>query len=1231
MKSSPNQRDFSGGISSSPKVSKVPNSVGFTLGVDHRTDPSRITINPKAEKEYTASALPMWGVSACSYDYSYCQNGDILRRDTSWSKIHSAADSVGNGIAFFPETREIIYAQNTTLGKLTDACSTTNTITDDFLGSQGGEPTNTKSLDTEEDSSQYAYRADTSSLSITGDLTYETYRKFESLPATGESMVFMSKWDKNTNLRSYKVDVTTKSAYFGDGRDGALTISTNTTEDPIDANCTGTSGEYALTVTNAHASFASVAQGDKILIMQMRGTNAGTYQENEVESYSGGVVTLTNALTFSPLHSATESVANKAQVRVLKQHTNVTVNTGITYTAKTWGGLKGGIIGWYANGTTTITGTVSAQGKGFRGGAVSGQNPYDPPGTFAFTGEGTLGTTFRVTTATNNGNGGGGGHHDGNSDNIGIGGGGGGNAFQGRVGATGQVDGGLGGFASGSADLSTMTLGGGGGGGAGGGSNPPPEAVGAEGGGIIAIYSSAHTITGSINCKGDDGNFTAGTVGGGAQSVGGAGAGGSVKLVSDTLVAGTELVTAKGGWGTDHASLSEFESGYGSVGRVAIYYLTSVTGDSTPAASKIQDDTLNTSGGYVLRLQISDDGTAIETYTQDITDILEVGAWNRWAVSWEDTTSTAKFYRAGVLLGTKTGSMTSIDDNASKFAICASFDTAAENFYDGLSDDDRLWNDVRTASELVTYSGQVLVGTEANLIYYGEFEDDLTDSQTSGNNDLTGSGSPTYSTDVPFSGVTSRIDADQGNTDDTYSSEYTLKVAVSELATDRIKFVPAKDPYKSVILSIDTVGTGNWTVSVHDALNREVGTVTIANAELATGFYEFVFDSSFRPVIGATYHIHVISSVADGKVDVKAGETTLSDGTDVFAYFTTHYQFLVSDEYHPTLSFGGFIAIGNERYVAKLEAGDIFDPHKVSLPSGFRVRCSTRWREYSVFGCWKGSSITSSEEGLLCFWDGVNDYFNFVVPVSEGGVNSMDVYQDTIILVAGYQGTILGYKGGASVQRINHIPKIARDKKVEIAPGSMTSWRTYLCFGSDLSTDSEAIHKAVYTLGSLDSTYPFSMGAEYPTSLGDQTSSSVSLGMVYSSGQNLYIGWKNGNAYGIDKISVTNDCYETGSLESLITDYGTISKERQPLVMRADFEPLTTGQSIRVKWKIDRETSWNYSPWEDTVGAITAREPIEDKGRELEVGVDLKSTSGVSPAFLGWTTQIEALEREINA
>src|SRR3990167_3457147 len=63
---------------------------------------------------------------------------------------------------------------------------------------------NTHSLDLELDSDpkQYASRADTASLSITGDLTIECWIKPES---TGILHNLVAKWDTTGNLRSYRL------------------------------------------------------------------------------------------------------------------------------------------------------------------------------------------------------------------------------------------------------------------------------------------------------------------------------------------------------------------------------------------------------------------------------------------------------------------------------------------------------------------------------------------------------------------------------------------------------------------------------------------------------------------------------------------------------------------------------------------------------------------------------------------------------------------------------------------------------------------------------------------------------------------------------------------------------------------------------------------------------------------------------------------------------------------
>lgn len=62
---------------------------------------------------------------------------------------------------------------------------------------------NTRSLDLEASLSQFASRADTASLSITGNLTIECWVKFESTPSSGNAMAFVSKYNSTGNQRSY--------------------------------------------------------------------------------------------------------------------------------------------------------------------------------------------------------------------------------------------------------------------------------------------------------------------------------------------------------------------------------------------------------------------------------------------------------------------------------------------------------------------------------------------------------------------------------------------------------------------------------------------------------------------------------------------------------------------------------------------------------------------------------------------------------------------------------------------------------------------------------------------------------------------------------------------------------------------------------------------------------------------------------------------------------------------
>lgn len=1211
MKVNGSQTDFTGGIADSLKRG---GSHAFSRGIDFRRFPEEyFTSLPKANKESgsVVTDLVKWMERIDTEVWAYGDTGRLYERDSngSWSFKHGAAESSGNGMAYLAEDDFLYYMQDKAIGRYGPVSGSTPTFYDNYLVSQGGEPTNTKSLDLEASSSQYASVTDNADQSITGDLTIEAYIKPESLPTTGNEMTLVSKWDENGNQRSYRFYIGTVSNFFGDGSDGALTISSNTTDSPIDASCSGTSGTNTLSATNA-----SFAAGQKILIHQTRGTAfAGAYQITKIQSYTTGTITTEDSLDVS--YSSTGDA--KAQVIVIKQYTNVTVNTGITWTAKAWDGTTGGVLAFLANGTITVNGTITAFKKGFRGGSAT----TDTANLNGWRAEGVSSAGDLVRTSVKNVNaGGGGGEYTGTTGEAGSGGGGG-HATSGGVGGPADSSGeqAQGGSTYGTSSLSTMVFGGGGGGGGtrnlGGGSNSSGK--GGTGGGIIGLFGTTVTMGGSgvLTAYGESGS--AGTVVG--QGSGGGGGGGSILIKCQSATLGSGQIVALGGVGGDDGATSSGVGGDGGDGRIHIDYYTSFTGTTNPSINSAQDDALGNTDGYSLNLDISSNGTNVDSYEKEAE--IETGNWYRVATKIDASLSTAEFYVNGSSIGADTGTLTAIYDSTSSFAVGCDFNSSAQNFYDGLIDDVRLWNDLRSDSELLNNKDQKLTASEANLVSYYEFEDNVNDSHSNANN-MTATGSPTYSSDVPFVGVTTRLDQDQAGGGN--ASTYTLGTSINEGATHRQTFVPQKDPQKSISVNIDTVGTGDWTLTVHNGLNEVVAEKTVTNGNLITGIYDFIFDDVWRPVIGATYHFHITSTVADGVVK----STTLNDLED--GEFTTHYQILVEDtNYHPASSFLNFLVIGNGRYVATLEPGPIYNPHRLTLPPGYKVRCFATWMEYVAIGTWKGSSISDYDQGRIFFWDGISTTYNFFIDVAEGGVNAMYGNRGTLYFIAGDDGYLMEYTGGSNAVKVKRVPRMGSKEFIEVGPGAMTFWQSLLHFGVGINGDASSVDRAVYTWGTLDDLeYPKSLNVDYPTSLGIQTGSDAKIGAVYPYGQTLLVSWQNINACGVDEISVDNDPQTETTVEMLLTDLGRISNPRKrPLVGRVDFEPLLSGESVRVKYKKDRGSGWNELPVEDTVGAKDVRIHIGDHFREIQVACDLITSGSTAPKVIGMTVYAEDEQR----
>jgi len=159
------------------------------------------------------------------------------------------------------------------------------------------------------------------------------------------------------------------------------------------------------------------------------------------------------------------------------------------------------------------------------------------------------------------------------------------------------------------------------------------------------------------------------------------------------------------------------------------------------------------------RVKISSDGSNEDTHTHSysITD----DVWVHLALTFDASGAQTEFFVNGVSQGTDTKTLTSIFDSNSPLTFFGTDD----GDFDGRADDLRLWNDIRTQPEIDDNKSLELVGNEAGLVGYWQFNNDAGVDQTSNSNDLTNNNAATFVTDPAFVESTDTCTYSSGNFD----------------------------------------------------------------------------------------------------------------------------------------------------------------------------------------------------------------------------------------------------------------------------------------------------------------------------------------------------------------------------------------------------------------------------------------------------------------------------------
>lgn len=518
-----------------------------------------------------------------------------------------------------------------------------------------------------------------------------------------------------------------------------------------------------------------------------------------------------------------------------------------------------------------------------------------------------------------------------------------------------------------------------------------------------------------------------------------------------------------------------------------------------------------------------------------------------------------------------------------------------------------VWTNIRTVSDsngqgLAVFANYLYYASDTGLGRYGPL-----------------SGTPTFNDNFLADGITN-LDQSGSGTGQTYA----VPVAISESATNRQTFVPTRDPVASFQVYIVAKGTGNWTITLHDADNNVLGNSTVANASLSNGALNtFTLADPARDQIGNSYHFHVTSTIADGTL--RTG--TLNDlETSTFNEF---FDILISTDFHPIEGLINGIVIGNDNYLAFWD-GAVYNPNQIQLEDGYQVRSETSLDEFIVAGAWRGESEDSFEDAKLFFWDGIQSAFNFSIPITAGLPNALHSSKNRLIGCYGSRGGL--YLNYTPFQLLRELPKLADGEIITIPPGAITEYlgRTMIGFSYFSDSDQIGAEKGVYDWGNKSDEFPEAFNFSYTISSGITSGTDLYIGMTKAMGQDLYIGVQSDTDYWVDKTNPQNDPFTTGEFYTLIFDNDQPQKPKYADMLVVEFEPLASGESITPKYAIDANAysnTFTLGTSITTVGATEAVFSIGKRFQNISFGFDV-ATVNTYPKITGVYLLLDTLEAE---
>jgi len=270
---------------------------------------------------------------------------------------------------------------------------------------------------------------------------------------------------------------------------------------------------------------------------------------------------------------------------------------------------------------------------------------------------------------------------------------------------------------------------------------------------------------------------------------------------------------------------------------------------------------------------------------------------------------------------------------------------------------------------------------------------------------------------------------------------------------------------------------------------------------------------------------------------VASSESSWSSHNDNWATFTN-----ANSSYHPMVEQNLSLFIGDGKYVAAVDASLTFSANALDLQTQHVITTLVPFENDLLIGTIVGAY--NNRSGIFR-WDTYSPSWTTEDYVDEVGINCFINADDTMFISIGTIGNIYYYTGS----------KAKKWKRLRDGRNSVTTGVNAYGSGNLNGNPLFATIRGIYSLGRADDSFPLAQVIEYVPSLGQGTT----LGALATVGSQVFVSYKNGSSYGIDKLDTNK---QSGFIETPL-----IVGRPQSLVVK--YDSLPSGTSISLQTSID--------------------------------------------------------------